>query len=106
MTDVIPDRMRRAIDMPLARENTAPARPYWVALVRRTASSMLSTGSIVSVGPKVSSVIAVESSGTSTRIVGCTYRSPTASGPPSTARPPRATASSMWLRMIPTGRAW
>ena len=57
---------------------------------------------IVSVGPKVSSVIAVESSGTWVRIVGCTNRSPTASGPPSATRAPLAIASSMWLRMIPS----
>ncbi len=63
LTDVMPERIRRAIDMPWAREKTAPARPYSVALVRRTASSMLATGLIASVGPKVSSVISVESSG-------------------------------------------
>ena len=33
LTDVMPERIRRAIDMPLALENTAPARPYVVALV-------------------------------------------------------------------------
>ena len=80
-------------------EKTAPASPYSVALVRRTASSMLATGLIARVGPKVSSVISVESSGTCVRIVGCTKRSPTASEPPSATLAPLAIASSMWLLM-------
>ena len=57
-----------------------------MALVSATASSMSRTLVTVTVGPKVSSCTAAESSGTSTRTVGCTKRSPTASG--AAERPP------------------
>jgi hypothetical protein len=85
--------------MPFFLENTAPARLFLVALVRSTASSIDDTGLTASVGPNVSSVISVESSGTCVRMVGCTYRSPTPSGPPSTTVAPFATASSRWPLM-------
>ena len=53
--------------------NTAPPRPYAVALACSTASSTSRTRVTVSVGPKVSSRTAAASSGTSTSTVGCAY---------------------------------
>ena len=101
-TEVMPERMRRAISRPCFLENTAPARPYLPALVSRTASSMSRTGLMASVGPNVSSVMAVDVSGTCVRMVGCTKRSPTASTPPSTAVAPASIASCTWLRITST----
>ena len=100
LIDVMPDRTRSAIAMPFFLENTAPARLFFVALVSSTASSIDVTGLTAKVGPNVSSVISVESSGTWVRMVGWTKRSPTPSGPPSTTVAPFATASSRWLWMM------
>lgn len=99
-TAAMPERIRSASSMPRALENTVAARPYFVAFASSTASSIVSTFATVTVGPNVSWVTAIESSGTSTSTVGLTQRSPTASAPPINARPPRASASSMWDLMI------
>ena len=72
LIEVIPERICSAISMPRAFENTVDPRPYLEALVRSMASSTVLTFVIVMVGPNVSSCTASESSGTSTRIVGCT----------------------------------
>src|ERR1700683_3760151 len=58
---------------------------------------MLTTGVTVTVGPNVSSVTAVLVSGTSARITGRTNGGSTASWPPTTGRPPRASASATCL---------
>ena len=58
---------------------------------------MLTTGFTVSVGPNVSSCTAADSSGTSVRTTGRTYGGATASAPPTTALPPRASASATCL---------
>ena len=49
----------------------------------------------VTVGPNVSSVTARLSSGTSARITGPTYGLRMLASPPTTGRPPRASASAM-----------
>ena len=49
------------------------------------------------VGPKVSSVIAIESSGTSHKTTGSTNGAFTESDPPIKTFAPRAIASSIWL---------
>ena len=54
------------------------------------------------VGPKVSSVTAELSSGTSASTTGSTYGARTESRPPTTARPPRDSASSIWAEMMPS----
>ena len=74
LTLVMPERILRAISMPRRAEplNTAPARPYDVALVRSSASSASRTRATVMVGPNVSSCTAALSSGTSTSTVGST----------------------------------
>ena len=100
-TLVIPERIRRAISTPARDEaaNTAPARPYDVALVRLSASSTSGTRVTVTVGPKVSSVTALLSSGTSTSTVGATQAPSTV--PPVAARPPRDSASVMCRATTP-----
>jgi hypothetical protein len=95
LMEVIPLRSDRAA-VRAAEEsfaNTAEPSPYLLALAYETASAMLTTEVTVSVGPNVSSVTARLCSGTSARITGRTYGGTTASGPPTTARPPRASAS-------------
>src|SRR5580704_4507741 len=98
-TEVIPLRRARAAAMAAdrSRANTADPSPYLPALAYDTASAMLTTGVTVTVGPNVSSVTAVLVSGTSVSTTGRTYGAATASGPPTTARPPRASASATCL---------
>ena len=72
LIDVMPERTRSAMAMPFFLENTAPARLFFVALVSSTASSIDVTGLTAKVGPNVSWVISVESSGTWVRMVGWT----------------------------------
>ncbi len=67
-----------------------------VAFVRRTASSASATGLTTSTGPNVSSVTAVLSSGTSASTTGSTNGGRTEFASPTTARPPRSSASVMW----------
>ena len=66
-------------------------------MANETASARFATGVTVTVGPNVSSVTAAECSGTSVRITGRTYSGATESGPPTTGRPPRASASATCL---------
>jgi hypothetical protein len=66
-------------------------------LANDTASARLATVVTVTVGPNVSSVTAVECSGTSVRITGRTYGAATASAPPTTGCPPLASASATCL---------
>src|SRR5271163_4642177 len=98
-TDVIPVRSDRAADMPARRSrvNTAEPSPYRPALAYDTASAMFTTDRTVSVGPNVSSETARLFSGTSVSTTGSTYGAETASRPPTTARPPRASASATCL---------
>jgi hypothetical protein len=74
-------------------EKAEPASPYLVAFVSLMASAESFTLVTVRVGPKVSSVTAIELSGTPVRMVGCTSVPVTA--PPVTTVPPLATASAM-----------
>ncbi len=106
LTLAIPDRIRRAIASPPVRAKTAAPSPYEDALARSTASSTSATLVTVSVGPKVSSGTAAASSGTSTSTVGYAYGGRTASAPPTTARPPRASASSCAGGSRRAGPAW
>ena len=61
------------------------------------ASAISFTRLIAIVGPKVSSVIAIEFSGTSARITGSTNGAFTESDPPIKTFAPFAMASSIWL---------
>ncbi len=95
---VMPHCRRSAMSWPRRRERvkTAEPRPYDEALARATASSSSRTRAIVTVGPKVSSSTASDSSGTSTRTTGWACPARTESRPPTTAWPPRSSASSTW----------
>ena len=104
LIEVIPVRNRWARSSPRLAVKIAEPRPYLPPLARWTASSMSHTLRTVTVGPNVSSVTASLSSGTSTRTVGWRKRSPTAPAPPTTARPPRASASAAGER-VRRGRA-
>jgi hypothetical protein len=99
LIEVIPLRSERAAvrAADLSFANTAEPSPYLLALAYETASAMLTTGVTVTVGPNVSSVTARLCSGTSVSTTGRTYGGDTASEPPSTARPPRASASARCL---------
>ena len=66
-------------------------------MANETASARFGTDVTVTVGPNVSSVTAAECSGTSVRMTGRTYGGATASAPPTTGRPPRASASARCL---------
>jgi DNA-binding CsgD family transcriptional regulator len=96
LMDVAPVRNRRAVLIDRARsaENTAEPRPCRLSLASVIASSMSRTRLTTTTGPKVSSVIAMLSSGTSVSTTGRTYGGRTESMPPTTARPPRRSASS------------
>jgi hypothetical protein len=95
LMEVIPLRSDRAAESAAARSlaNTAEPSPYLLALAYETASAMLTTEVTVSIGPNVSSVTALLCSGTSVSTTGRTYGGATESEPPTTARPPRASAS-------------
>ena len=71
---VIPLRSALAAAMAAFRflANTVPPRPYRLALARSTPSARSATLVTVIVGPKVSSVTALLSSGTSARMTGPT----------------------------------
>ena len=69
-------------------------------MAKETASSSPATGVTVTVGPNVSSVTAADPSGTSVSTTGRTYGAATASGPPTTGRPPRASASATCLATV------
>jgi hypothetical protein len=99
LIEVIPVRRDRAAFMAArrSRENTAEPSPYRPALAYDTASARLTTGLTVTVGPNVSSVTAAAPSGTSASTTGRTYGGATESDPPTTARPPRASASATCL---------
>ena len=81
--------------LPRRFDQTEAPRPYRLALVRRIASAMVFTRFIAIVGPKVSSVIAIESSGTSQKITGSTKGAFTEPEPPIKTVAPRAIASSI-----------
>src|SRR5260370_246130 len=95
LIDVMPVRRDRAAARPARRRrvNTADPRPYGDAFASRTASASDGTGVTVTVGPKVSSRTAALSSGTSTSTTGAMNGGFTASRPPPTGPPPRATAA-------------
>ena len=69
-------------------------------MANETASASPATGVTVTVGPNVSSVTAAECSGTSVKTTGRTYGAATASAPPTTGRPPPASASATCLATI------
>ena len=72
LTQTAPASTRRAISSPRAASfvHTEAASPNGESLARRTASSASATFMIGSVGPKVSSVIALIEWSTSTSTVG------------------------------------
>ncbi len=98
LTETIPTRSRSAISRPCRRENTEAPSPKTPLLALATASSMSRTRVTTRVGPNVSSVIARASSGTSTSTIGSMNGGRSDSGPPTTARPPRSSASWRWRR--------
>ncbi len=71
-TETMPQASFEAIFSPSRLEKTAAASPYELAFHNLIASSVFDTLLIAIVGPKVSCVIAVESSGTSNIITGST----------------------------------
>ena len=89
----MPQASKRAIFLPLRLDQTDAPSPYREALVSAIASSIVATRLMTRVGPNVSSVIAVESSGTSAMMTGSTYGAWTESKPPINTRPPFAIAS-------------
>ena len=68
-----------------------------MAFAKRIASAISTVLLITRVGPKVSSVTAVEFSGTSIMITGSTNGALTESTPPTTNFAPFEAASSIWL---------
>ncbi|GEM_PF-5690617 len=95
LIEVIPLRSARAASIAAerSRANTADPSPYRLRLASVTASARPGTGVTVTVGPNVSSRTAALSSGTSASTTGRRYGPGAASAPPTTRRPPRASAS-------------
>ena len=94
LTLVMPLRSRRAASYPRLFANTAAPSPYDVRFALSIASSRSPTRLMARTGPKVSSRIIRASSGTSTSTIGSIHGARTLSAPPTTARAPRASASS------------
>ena len=91
----IPQCNWRAIFLPWRLDQIDEPSPYLEAFESAIASAIDFTRLIAIVGPKVSSNIAVEFSGTSSKITGSTNGALTESEPPSATLAPLAIASSI-----------